>query len=75
MAPHPRARLGPEVLHNHFLDMAMARVQIADRDQRLDPFHARLADPDQQPRGERHPRGPAASIAASRRAGSLSGEP
>ena len=47
-------RLGAEVLHDHFLDVAVARMQIADREQRLQPLRARFADADQYAGGERH---------------------
>jgi hypothetical protein len=50
---HPRARLGPEVLDDHLLHVAVPLVQVADREQRLDPLGTRLADPDQDPGRER----------------------
>ena len=57
---HPRSGLGPEVLDDHFLDMAIALGKLANRKQRVDALRARLADPDQEPRREGnalHPRG------------------
>jgi hypothetical protein len=39
-------RLGAEVLHDHFLDVAVLFVQIADRHQRLQPLRTRLANAD-----------------------------
>src|SRR3546814_9011249 len=56
MVGHLRAGLGTEVLDDHFLDMAMARMAVADRLQRLDPLGACFADSDQQAGRERHPR-------------------
>src|SRR3546814_7428784 len=53
MVGHLRAGLGTEVLDDHFLDMAMARMAVADRQQRLDPLGACFADSDQQ-RSEEH---------------------
>ena len=47
-------RLGAEVLHDHFLDVAVLLVQIADRDQRLQSLRTRLADADQDAGGEWH---------------------
>src|ERR1019366_10690302 len=44
--------LGAEVLDNHFLDMAVAVVQIADGEQRIDAVGGGFADADQQARGE-----------------------
>ncbi len=44
---HPGARLGPEVLDDDFLDMPVAVVQIAQRQQRLDALAPGLADADQ----------------------------
>ena len=46
--------LGAEILDDDFLDMAVALVQIAQRQQRVDPLGARLADADQDAGGERH---------------------
>ena len=46
-ARHPRARLRPKVLDDDFLDMAVGVVEIAQREQRLDPLSAGLADADQ----------------------------
>ncbi len=44
---HLRAGLGTEVLHDHLLQVAVALVQVAQREQRLDALAARLADADQ----------------------------
>ena len=66
---HPRhrgVRLGPEVLHDDFLDAAVRAGDPADREQRLDPLREGLADADQDAGGERdrstgrRPRAPAA---------------
>src|SRR3546814_81365 len=54
MVRHPGVRLGPEILDNHFLDMTIAAMQIADRHQRLDPFLSRLSNANQQAGRERH---------------------
>ena len=54
MFGHPRARLGPEILDDDFLNMAILAMQVADGDQRVDLFVAGFADADQQPGGERH---------------------
>ena len=53
---HARAGLGAEVLDDHFLNVAVARVDIADSEQRLDALGPRLADADQDAGGERHAR-------------------
>ena len=44
---HAGPGLGPEVLDDDFLDMAVAVVQIAQRQQRLDALAPGLADADQ----------------------------
>ncbi len=54
LAPHRRVVLGPEVLDDHLLDAAVASGHTPDRKQGLGPFHAGLADPQQQAGGERH---------------------
>ena len=51
---HARVGLGLEVLDDDFLQMAVRAMQVAQRQQRLDPLLARLADADQDARGERH---------------------
>ena len=51
---HPRAGLGPEVLHDHLLKVTVEIVEIAQRQQRVDALLARLADADQNAGGERH---------------------
>ena len=50
---HLRVRLRAEVLDDHLLDVAVARVRVGDRAQRVEPLLPRLADPDQDPRRER----------------------
>ena len=45
--------LRAEVLDDHFLDVAVALVQIADREQAVDALGRRLADADQDAGGER----------------------
>ena len=55
MAGHLRVRLRPEVLDDDLLDVPVSLVQVADREQRVDPLLARLADPDQDARRERDP--------------------
>ena len=72
---HAGVVLGAEILDDDFLDMAVSAVQRVDRQQRLDALRAGFADADQDAGGERHLELPAASIAASRAAGVLSGEP
>ena len=51
---HRGVLLGPEILHNHFLDMAEFLVRLAYRVQGVRPFGKRLADADQQTCGERN---------------------
>ena len=53
---HAGAGLGPEILDDDFLDVAVALVQGAQREQRLDALGPGLADADQDARGERHRR-------------------
>ena len=43
-AMHRGPRLGPEVLDDHLLDVVIAQVQVADRQQRLGALARRLAD-------------------------------
>ena len=50
---HLRTGLGTEVLDDHLLHVAVALVQDADRLERLESLVPGLADPDQDPRGER----------------------
>src|SRR5205807_4887 len=50
---HRDERLGAEVLHDHFLHVAVALVQIADGDEGVGALARRLADADQDARGER----------------------
>ena len=54
MVGHPRAGLGPEILDDDFLNMAILVMQVADGDQRFDLFVAGFADADQQAGCERH---------------------
>ena len=72
---HARAGLGAEVLDDDFLDVAVALVDVADGQQRLDALGARLADADQEPVVNGTRARPAASSVARRTAGVLSGEP
>ena len=53
---HARAGLGAEVLDDDLLDVAVALVDVADGQQRLDALGPRLADADQDAGGERHAR-------------------
>ncbi len=53
VAPHRRTRFGQEVLDDHFLHVAVALVRVADGDERVEPLGARLADPHEDPGGER----------------------
>ena len=55
-AGHPGLRLGPEVLDDDFLDVAVLVVQVAHGEQGVDPFLAGFADPDQNARSEGHAR-------------------
>lgn len=50
---HGGVRLSPEVLHDHFLDVAEFLVHLADRMNRLGALGQILADAHQQARGER----------------------
>ncbi len=50
---HAGAGLGAEILDDDFLDVAVAVVQIAQGEQRLDALAPRLADADQDAGGER----------------------
>jgi hypothetical protein len=52
MVDHLRARLRPEVLDDHLLDVPVAPVQRRDRLQGFQPFRPGLADPDQDSGGE-----------------------
>jgi len=54
-AVHRRARLGQEVLHDHFLHVPVAQVCGPDGKERVDALGARLADPHEDPGGEWHP--------------------
>ena len=49
---HLRPRLREEVLHDHFLDVTVTLVRRADRQQRVEAFLGRLAEPDEDPGGE-----------------------
>ena len=51
--PHRGARLGQEVLDDHLLHVPVTLVRVADREQRVEPLGARLADPDEDAGGER----------------------
>jgi len=46
---HRGARLGPEVLHDHFLDVPVLPVRLGDRFQGRHPVGLGLADADQYP--------------------------
>ena len=45
-----RPGLGSEWLHDHFLNVAVSFVQIANREERIDPIFGSLADADQNTR-------------------------
>ena len=49
---HGDGGFGAEVLHDHFLDVAVALVQVTDREHRINAVFRRLADADQQSCGE-----------------------
>ena len=51
---HLGVRLGPEVLHDDFLDAAVLAGHLADREDRIGPFRHGLADADQDAGRERH---------------------
>ena len=51
---HLRAGFGTEILDDDFLDVAVALVQRAQRQQRFDPLAPGFADADQDAAGERH---------------------
>ena len=57
-AAHPGVRLGPEVLHDDFLDAAVLAGDPTDREDRFGPLGERLADADEDPGGERHAAAP-----------------
>src|SRR3989442_755991 len=52
--PHRDPRLGAEVLDDDLLDVAVLFVEVADRDERVDPLASRLADADEQAGRERN---------------------
>ncbi len=49
---HRNGGLGAEILDNHFLDVAVSVMQVADGEQGIDAIFQRFADADQQTRGE-----------------------
>ena len=51
---HLSVRLGPEVLDDHLLQVAVALVQVAQGEQGVQPLVAGLADADQEAAGERY---------------------
>ena len=51
---HLRPGLGPEVLDDHFLDVAVAGVQVADDKEGIDPLGAGLADANEDATRKRH---------------------
>ena len=51
---HERAGLGAEVLHDDLLQMPVAQVQLAQCQERVDPFFARFTDADEDAGRERH---------------------
>src|SRR5207245_10704196 len=53
--PHRDPRLGAEVLDDDLLDVAVRFVEVADRDEGVDPLASRLADADEQTGRERDP--------------------
>ena len=53
---HARPGLGAEILDDDLLQVAVAVVQVAQRQQRLDALAPGLADADQDAGGERHRR-------------------
>ena len=55
---HLRARFGPEILNNDFLDMAVAVVQVANKFKRRHTVCPFFPDPDQDSGGKRYPRLP-----------------
>src|SRR5207302_10996466 len=50
---HTCSTFGPEVLDDDLLDVTVTLCELADREQRFEAFLAGLADPDQDPGGER----------------------
>ena len=50
---HLRPRLGAEVLDDHLLDVPVALVEVANREQGVDPLGSCLTDADQDPACER----------------------
>ena len=65
--------LGAEVLDDHFLDMAVALVEIANREQALRALGRRFADAEQNPGGEGNPQLAGFVDHPHAQAGSLSG--
>src|SRR5215207_7640337 len=53
-SPHPRSRLGPEVLDDARLEVAVSLVLLPDGEQGIHPLLGRLPDTDEQPRRERY---------------------
>ena len=53
---HAGAGLGPEILDDDLLDVAVMVIEVAQREQRLDALAPGLADADQDAGGERHRR-------------------
>ena len=50
--PHRRPRLGPKVLDDDLLDVAVSEMKLPDGEQRLGSLAKRLADADEDARGE-----------------------
>ena len=51
---HGNRGLDAEILHDHFLNVAVALVQFANSEQSINAILGRFADADQQARGERN---------------------
>jgi hypothetical protein len=49
---HPRPGLGAEVLDDHLAEVPVLHRELTEREQRVDPLLARLADADQDPARE-----------------------
>ena len=49
---HRSSALGAEILHDHFLDVSVLFMQVANRDQRIDALFQSLANANQNASGE-----------------------
>ena len=73
MIAHRGLRFRAKVLHDNFLNVTIALMQLANCQQRIDSFLPVLADTDEDTRSKWNPQLPATSKVRSRTAGFLSG--